>query len=277
MIKNILKYCIRKTQFIFTDMRYSKSVKLFWFKGKHNFGDAINPLLVEKISGKNVAWVDPLYYSKENYLAIGSILERASSQTIVWGSGFISSSGYCKETPKKVCAVRGPLTRNLLLEKGIDCPEIYGDPALLLPTIYNPITEKKYELGIIPHYVDKDNDWLEKVRHLKHIKILDIQTENPYNFIDEILKCDKVVSSSLHGIIVADAYGIPATWVEFSDKVTGDRFKFLDYFASVNRKDKKPLTIDENIELKHIYSHFYKYEISIDLDALMQAFPIKSV
>jgi len=277
MIKNILKYCIRKTQFIFTDMCYPKSVKLFWFKGKHNFGDAINPLLVEKISGKNVAWVDPLYYSKENYLAIGSILERASNQTIVWGSGFISSSGYCKETPKKVCAVRGPLTRNLLLQKGIACPEIYGDPALLLPTIYNPATKKKYELGIIPHYVDKDNDWLETVRHLKHIEILDIQTENPYNFIDDILKCDKVISSSLHGIVVADAYGIPAIWVEFSDKVTGDGFKFLDYFASVNRKDKKPLKIDENIELKHIYSHFYKYEISIDLDVLMQAFPIKSV
>jgi pyruvyltransferase len=49
----------------------------------------------------------------------------------------------------------------------------------------------------------------------------------------EFLECKKVVSSSLHGIIIAHTYGIPAVWQPFSDGVFGDDIKYQDYFESV--------------------------------------------
>jgi hypothetical protein len=41
------------------------------------------------------------------------------------------------------------------------------------------------------------------------------------------------VSSSLHGIIVAHAFGIPAAWLRWSDKLSGDGVKFRDHAALV--------------------------------------------
>ena len=274
-MKQVLKYCIRKIQFSIIDVVHPRAIKLFWFKGKHNFGDAINPFLLESLTHQKVVWVEPEFYNKKNYLAIGSILERASSHTIVWGSGFISEEGKCINPPYEVCAVRGPLTRRLLLQANIACPEVYGDPALLLPQIYHPKIEKKYALGIIPHFVDKDNSWLEQFKNNEKIKILDIQEENVYHFIDMLLECESVASSSLHGLIVADAYGIPSTWIEFSDKVIGNGFKFLDYFASVGREDSKPFKINTGVKIEDIHAQFYAYKINIDLDTLVQAFPLK--
>ena len=48
---------------------------------------------------------------------------------------------------------------------------------------------------------------------------------------------DKIISSSLHGHIVSDSYGIPNKWVKFDDNIKGDYTKFYDYFHSVKRSD----------------------------------------
>lgn len=273
----IIKKIIRKTQYKLLDLFYNEQqiIKVDWYAGSNNFGDVLNPLLLHKLTGKKIVPVKALYYAKNHFFVIGSILNRASRYTIVWGTGFISEDSHCQEEPLKVLAVRGPKTRQILLNDGIDCPEVYGDPALLLPKVYHPKIEKKFKLGIVPHYVDKKNEWLTKIKDNPEVKILNIQEKDPFVFIDELLSCEQIASSSLHGLIVADAYEIPSVWIEFSNKVMGNGFKFLDYFMSVKRKDNKPIYITVHTKLSDIYNGFYDYEIDIDLDKLLKACPFK--
>lgn len=274
-IKSKIAFFIKSNYYYLRDLFSPKSLKVDFFSKKNNFGDILNKYLVEKLSGKTVYQVRSWHYNKPHYFVIGSILQDVNKHSIVWGSGFISKDSKCNEFPKTVRAVRGPLSRKMLQNQGIDCPEIYGDPALLMPKIYNPIhIDKKYELGVIAHYVDKDSFWI-KNNNSKGVKFIDIQTTNFTSFIDQIKACKKIISSSLHGIIIADAYGVPSLWVEFSKKVYGDGFKFRDYFASVGRIDNKPLSIKNDTSIDEIFSNFKSYDINIDLEKLINAAPFK--
>lgn len=67
------------------------------------------------------------------------------------------------------------------------------------------------------------------------------------------MSCKKIVSSSLHGLIVSDSYKIPNRWVSFSDQIAGGTFKFLDYFSSVNREETVPISIQSISDLVELY------------------------
>ena len=247
-----------------------------WDSEMNNFGDIITPFILGHFTRKKlIRIIYPQFCNDTNYFVIGSILDRAAKHTIVWGSGFISEKDKCWERPKQICAVRGPLTRHKLLDAGIDCPEIYGDPALLLPMFYNPQMPKKYKVGIVPHFVDKDNEWLSNIKDHQDIKIINVQNRNPLNFIDDILQCEKIASSSLHGIIVADAYNVPSVWVEFSKNVYGNGFKFIDYFMSVKRIDRKPLIVNNDVSVSDIFKNTPSYSINIDLKLLLECCPFR--
>jgi pyruvyltransferase len=172
--------------------------------------------------------------------------------------------------PKKVFAVRGPMTRKLLLDQEIDCPEIYGDPALLFPRFYNPHIEKKYKVGIVPHYVDSKSNWIKSLNS-DEVKIIDICSDT-HSFIDSIKECECIISSSLHGIIASDAYGIPNIWAKMSERVGGNGFKFRDYFASVGRKEIC-FDINDNSKLKSVIDSIDDRKIVIDLDSLHNSCP----
>ena len=278
MITGKIVDCI-KTSSNTTKLIFSKEKPLiaYWWSGEGgtNWGDAVNPILIQKISGKEPVSANEIMNFKNEpvYSVIGSILGLyATKNLIVWGSGFISSSSQFKKIPRKICAVRGPLTRDLILKQGIDCPEIYGDPALLYPLFYKPIVNKKYQLGIIPHYIDQDNPILNSFKNDKEVLIIDITSEIN-EVVDNICMCERIASSSLHGIIVADAYGIPSIWIEFSDKITGNGFKFCDYFMSVGRNNEESLLMTENTKLQDIYNQYYEYKIHIDLIKLIETCP----
>jgi len=253
-----------------------KFIRLSWDAHRDNFGDILNPIIAEAFSSKPIKRVSSGKPGRiDHFFAIGSILQKCTRYTTVWGTGFISENVKCKQAPKKIYAVRGPLTKARLLAQGIECPEVYGDPALLLPEIYNPeLYDKKFKLGIIHHYKDSSGFWLNKIKtQHPEIKIINVQNKNPLKVVDEIIACEKIISSSLHGIIVADAYEIPSIWIKLSDKVVGDGFKFRDYFASVGRKDTSPLNITENTTIDMILQSFYSYRIEIDLEKLIQNCP----
>lgn len=254
-----------------------------WKCRRNNWGDAIADFIANEISGQEVHWYhgEDLKTNDVRYTVTGSINQwLRNNNTVIWGTGFISESSKLHINPIKVCSVRGPLTRNKFLELGIECPEIYGDPALLMPKFYNPTSNKKYKYGIIPHYIDKENKWVNKFKNNNNIKIIDItNTENElknHRFINDILECEVILSSSLHGIIAADAYGIPSYWIELSNNVVGNGFKFKDYFSSVGRPITEPFRPKLTTKIKDLSSDFYKYNINIDLDILYESCPFKN-
>lgn len=228
-----------------------QTIKLFWWseihlmqKPKENFGDLVGKYLVEKISHKTVMFTHPnkqkwkhKLSSNPIYTTAGSILAHVNKYCIVWGSGIINKNQVVK--PAKFLLVRGSQTRHRLLQLGYFVPEKYGDPALLLPKYYNPKIEKKYKMGVIPHY--NDYNWVKENYTDKNISIIDLMTNSIEDTAKEILECERILSSSLHGLIVAHAYGIPAVWIKFSDKLFGDDIKFQDYFESVGIKLYSPL------------------------------------
>lgn len=230
----------------------------FIFKDKENYGDLLSKYLIEKISGKKIKFIQPkkqpfLKFNKRNLLAIGSIIHHASKDSIVWGSGIIDFNQQIAEADFR--AVRGPRTRDYLLSLGYSCPEIYGDPAIFLPDYYSPRIEKKYSLGVIPHYHD-----LELAKEIfsgwEGVKVIDLLTLDIEATTREILECEKIISTSLHGIIVAHAYQIPGIWVKMSDKIFGNDIKYVDYLESVSLEIYKPLFITQKIKRSEITSLF---------------------
>jgi pyruvyltransferase len=245
-----------------------------------NFGDTLNSELIRLITGNTPTIINNSFTNPENeeiHMAIGSVIGWADKNTIIWGTGKMSETDNTmfKEKPKKICAVRGKLTRDELIKRGFACPKIYGDPALLMPRFYKPKMDKKYGLSIIPHHVDRNLIPILK-KQFKGIHFIDI-TGDIYDFIDEVCASERIVSSALHGLICADAYNIPNIWVKLSDKVLGNGFKFRDYFSSVNREDTIPLIINEENKIFGIMQKFKLYnKPEIDLEKLWKACPFKS-
>lgn len=213
--------------------------RAYWFKGVSNFGDALGPTLLRFVLGAEPIWVTRHYKGK--VLAVGSILQTAlAASDIVWGSGLIRDQTIRPPPRVKFLAVRGPLTRSRILA---DVPPVYGDPAVLLPRFHRTPVEQTHAIGIVPHYHDKDATSIES----SGVSIVDVG--RPWRLVvDAIRSCERVISSSLHGIIVAEAYGIPASWVQITDRPKGGTFKFHDYLLATGRDPVEPIPFRLGIE-----------------------------
>ncbi len=222
-----------------------QNLKLYWWakteNGKKNFGDWLSPVLCEAISGKKVVYADP---SQCDLVAIGSILQKTknhfwSRRIHVWGSGLIEKKAKFR-SPHYFHAVRGELTAKTISNKKI---QTLGDPGLLCDLLLPPSKKDKFfKLGIIPHYVDKEHPLLTELSKYKHVCIIDIFSEIT-DFLMQVSRCDFILSSSLHGLIVADALKIPNGWIKLSQQVRGDDFKFADYYSVFGLTAIKPYPI----------------------------------
>lgn len=288
-MKKSINHISRKTEKIhinniidsFKVLTSENNIIVYWSYRIDNFGDTLNPILIKKLFKKNAYHPDKIinFSNKTVYSAIGSILQFVNYKKLeIWGSGFIDENSFLKCKPAKIHAVRGPLTRMKLIKQGFDCPEVYGDPGLLVPKLYNPKVKKIFKLGIIAHYVDKDNKMIKvlKNKYKEDILFIDIQG-NWKEVIDNINKCEIIASSSLHGIITADAYNIPSLWIKLSDKVIGGNFKFQDYMLSVGRKQMEPFLLNREYKLIDIINSVEDYKINIDLEKLINSCPFKDM
>lgn len=243
-----------------------------------NFGDMLTQYIYKKVIGKEAIYKKPSKVPNDDILfGAGSIIARVEENTIVWGTGIM----YMKDTfkkPKKILSVRGPLTRKRCIEQGYDCPEIYGDIGLILPKFYNPKVYKIYKVGIIPHYVDFE---LVKTMYKNDNSIIIINVlDDTETIIDNILKCEMTISSSLHGLIVSHAYNIKSAWVKFSNKIAGHGTKYIDYYQSLNINNiNRPIKIDNYKSKSEIISIIDKTinpQFPINTDHIMKVSPLIS-
>lgn len=248
---------------------------------KYNWGDKLNEWMGRKLSGLDVihrADIYP-YPPRSIHYWIGSHLASgcANPNAIIWGAGCISATIALAGRPKRICAVRGWLSNERLKKVGLPAPEVVGDVALLLPRLYEPKRNlERCSLGVIPHCFEWDVEFYRKTRQWEDTRVIDI-SGGIEEVIEQIISCDRIISSSLHGIICADAYGVPSIWLDASDKPVGDGFKFRDYFSSVGRPDRDPFVVTASTERAELEDLFHDYRIEIDLDALWAACPIKPV
>lgn len=252
----------------------SKIKLIYW--NAPNFGDLLSPYIIEKLSSSKIEYK---YKGKRWYtefikrlingdfkslkhilkpwdktlIAVGSVIAWGNKKSQVWGSGLLRSTEDVEVG--QIYAVRGRFTREVLVNKGYNVPEVYGDPAILLPLIYTPQTiGSKEDIGIIPNW--EEFEYFYKEYHNQY-NIIDLRSRDIENVINQICSCHYILSTSLHGLIVAHTYGIKAIWIKKSDIQT-DGIKFKDYFSSVNLKTYHPFTNFNNIlvQKENIHSFF---------------------
>lgn len=194
-----------------------------WSGGVANFGDELGPHLLARL-GYQVDRVDAM--ADADLLASGSLLEEAVEQArpgaIIWGSGLMWQRSPVDLSRFDVRAVRGRLTASAA---GINVPTC--DPGSLVPHLYTR-PRVRHRVGVVRHYVDKRSyPWADVV----------IDASSP---VDEVIaaigSCSRIASSSLHGLIVAAAWGIP-TMRLYHPRVAGANFKWSDWLTSDHDTD----------------------------------------
>nr|WP_269449845.1 polysaccharide pyruvyl transferase family protein [Auraticoccus cholistanensis] len=189
------------------------------------------------MTGHEAVFAEP---DEPHYVTIGSVLRRVTSTSVVWGTGsFGTEPGSQVNKEATYTAVRGPLTRARMKHYGMTPPQVYGDPALLVPLYHRPTVPITHEIGVIVRWSERE--WAS-AEVGPGVRLIDYASDDVEGIIEQMLSCRRLISSSLHGLIVADAYGIPNAWLA-SDSPKGGEFKFHDYFASV-RKHRYPHDYD---------------------------------
>lgn len=225
---------------------------LAWFDKGSNFGDQLSPAVMAHYTRHKPLWVSPDFEGK--VIAIGSIAAYMRPNDIVLGAGSIRPERRTLPRGVRVLAVRGPMTAELL---GLSPDAVrLGDPGALAPEAFGISRDPDAtHIGLIPHLEDRgavrallnSPRVRSSVKDTAHLRVIDLSS-SPRSVVSSIASSRVCLSSSLHGLVVAEALGVPAVWVSVSDRITGGTFKFLDYFAGTGREGQTALTLDEGLE-----------------------------
>ncbi len=200
----------------------------WWWDGKQNFGDRLTDFLLPNYG------IAPYHASRKHarLFGVGSTVDATypDYSGYFWGTGKYMESDATHRKRATFLAVRGPLTRDLL---DLPASTPLGDPGLLVSKHVARITRRDL-VGIVPHFTHWDSP---EVRNLvsrlgKSIHVIDVRRPT-VQVVREISACSVIIATSLHGLITADAYDIPAMWAMPDPVLTGGDFKFRDYEAVV--------------------------------------------
>jgi pyruvyltransferase len=185
----------------------------------HNFGDELGAEILRKLGYE----IEEAEYEDADILPIGTTLfsnRKLKPSCKVWGAGTWDYT-FINDRIPQILAVRGRLT-----EKALQLPTttIKGDTGLLASRFWKA-SKKKHRLGVVKHYMDTN-----------HYQFADteIWTTNPVDqVIAEITACQTIATSSLHGAVIAQAFGIP--WVRLVADPTARDFKWLDFISALDK------------------------------------------
>lgn len=225
----------------------NKVIFVRYFYSVVNVGDILNVELVEHYSKKKAVY-PPLIKFFKHVLPVGSIIDQMNENSIVYGSGLISPERLnVIKNIGNIKALRGELTKKELENYfNINIDVLLGDFALLFPRIYHPIIDTQYEFGLVLHYVDENHPIADLVQSMGGLVISVKQRPEP--FIDQIMACKKIISSSMHGLILSDAYSIPNKRLILSDKIFGGDFKFNDYYSTTDSEDETGIVLCDVVD-----------------------------
>lgn len=221
-----------------------------------NMGDLLNELILERIF--HVPFENVSKWADWNLLGIGSCLScafprrpsgfhplwtlrhlrdcRRKASKAVWGTGFMAepdAGAFARGGWLRFLAVRGRLSlRGVEKIQGekLDIP--LGDGGLLAPLLLEGAVRKTVEVGIVPHFREKQAPHVQWLRErFPEARVIDVQ-EDPLQVVRQIAECEYVLSSSLHGLVVADSFHIPSLRLRLTDAPAGTGFKFDDYYSA---------------------------------------------
>lgn len=227
-----------------------EKIKLYYAK-LANMGDLLNVLIIRRCFGYQV---ERHSFLTGEMCAIGSCLAQYTlhgsplmrlrqringlmrPRVSVWGTGFINYTdceGKFFKRNMDFRAVRGELTRKnveRMTGKKLDIPT--GDAGILASELLDETPEKRYDIGIVPHICDLQDPAVGALAaQYENALVINVK-DDPLAVVEQIAQCRTVLSSSLHGLIVADSFGIPNRHLVFSDRPLGDGYKFDDYYSA---------------------------------------------
>lgn len=241
-------------------------VNLEYWNFSENLGDLLAPVVTGWMLGRLGLSLSLEAANPCHLMTIGSVLGLGIFDAVIWGSG-VNSFGHVgrialqkKYRRLDIRAVRGPITAQVLRENGYTCPQIYGDPAILLPLIYpGRRPEKKKQYVVIDHYMKRKMTGDDR---------LSIRTGDYRTFLDKILEAEVVYSSSLHGIILAESYGVPAVFLR--QGMEEELLKYYDwYFATGRYEVRSAASLSEAKETEPMELH----KLDALREGLLQSFP----
>lgn len=197
-----------------------------WRKpGVSNFGDEMGPDILARLGHK----VQRVELADAEVVVIGSVLHhiaKVKHPVIVAGAGVMHGDRTINPHNMDIRILRGRISMDHIDWSKYDKDKFghfgaqFGDPALLAPWLYPKAARTKYSLGWVPHYVDpRTMPYADKT-----INVL----QSPEKVIEEITSCSQILTSSLHALIIAQAYGIPAQRLPWHGVIGGDT-KWTDY------------------------------------------------
>lgn len=226
-------------------------IRLYWWNDRVNFGDVLSPVIVKFLTGREIEWAA---LDSANLYAIGSVYgwvrqdtKNYRRQIHIWGSGIkkpAEAVGYADCLHHHL--VRGPLTA--VAAENDALPQ--GDPGLLAPEACGVVRAGDAKgFGIIPHVSQwSREEYIAELSALPGCRLIDYRNDDCEAVLQEMAACERIYSTSLHGLIVADALGIPN--FQFQGRRfagLGHDYKFYDYALSVGRDLTKLVDLTEHL------------------------------